>query len=84
MDRRENVIRQAVDESILSFNDQPGSYACHMAPYVFNGNRWKANTAAGMCNAFLMERRVICSSCGFVTVYTWMEACVRAKYSPTN
>lgn len=32
-----------------------------MAPYIHNGNQWKANNAAGACDASLMERRVICS-----------------------
>lgn len=39
----QNVIRHAVDESILPFNDWSTWYAFYMALYTFNGNQWKAN-----------------------------------------
>lgn len=50
----QNVIRQAVDESILSFNDQPTWCAFYMAPYTFKGNQWKANNAGSLWAACLM------------------------------
>lgn len=53
---RQNVIRQAVDESILSFNDQPTWCAFYMAPYTFKGNQWKANNAGSLWAACLMAR----------------------------
>lgn len=51
---RQNVIRQAVDESILSFNDQPTWCAFYMASYTFKGNQWKANNAGSLRAACLM------------------------------
>lgn len=50
----QNVIRQAVDESILSFNDQPTWCAFYMVPYTFKGNQWKANNAGSSWAACLM------------------------------
>lgn len=51
----QNVIHQAVNESILSFNDQPTWYAFYMAPYTYNGNQWKANNTGSQWAACLTD-----------------------------